>query len=72
MSMAEQIAYAQQKRSHLKEDENQEIQHLRQVNKMLEEQRTQLLEEMSVIKWYMTVMEDGKDSRFVLEDYVNT
>ena len=26
---------------------------------------------MSVINWYMAVMEDGKDSRFVMEDYVN-
>ena len=38
---------------------------------MLEKQRTQLIGEMSVINWYMAVMEDGKDSRFVMEDYVN-
>ena len=70
MSLEARLVYQKEKQQNKEEAEGRQIDHLKQVNKILEERNRQLEEEMNLIQWYIAVMEDGKDTKEVLEDYV--
>ena len=70
MSLKARLVYQKEKQQNKEEAEGREIDHLKQVNKILQERNKQLEEEMKLIQWYIAVMEDGKDTKEVLEDYV--
>ena len=66
MTKEELIVYLQEKQQRTEELQKDKVEYYKNVNTILEERNKQLVEELGLIQWYITVLEDGKDTKDVL------